>query len=123
MDQKKRQRVGSIGENIAAAYLKSAGYQILERNLRLSIGELDMVASEHGTLVFVEVRTRRGDKMGPLEEAIPDKKKTKLRLLAELYLQQKPNPERHVRIDVVLVDLAPDGSARRIELIKNAVES
>jgi len=116
-----RQRVGSLGEQIAAEHLRAKGYRVLERNVRLAQGEIDIVAQDGDVLAFVEVRTKRGSQMGPLEESIPERKKQKLRQLVDLYLQTRQINGAQIRIDAVLIDMGPDGSPRRIELIKDAI--
>src|SRR5205807_9514985 len=65
-----RQRLGRVGEEAAVAALRSRGYRILERNVRLRRGEVDVIAEEHGALVRVEVKARRSEACGPPPEAV-----------------------------------------------------
>ena len=97
------------------------GYRVLERNVRLSQGEIDIVARDGGALAFIEVRTRRGRELGLAEESITERKKRKLRSLVELYLQTRQIDDEQSRIDVVVVELGRDGAVTRFEVIKNAV--
>ena len=116
-----KRRLGRRGEDIAAAYLKKQGYEVLARNWRCPAGELDMVAREGGTLAFVEVRTRRGDRYGTPEESITPAKQAKLVELAQTYLQEKDLTDENWRIDVVAVEMDRRGRVTRLNLIRNAV--
>jgi len=117
-----RQRVGAVGEQAAVECLRKAGYRIVERNHWSPIGELDIIAREGKTLVFVEVRTRKGAGCGAAAESITCRKQAKLRQLAESYVQAQGNLDLSYRIDVVVVQLRADGQVEQIELIRNAVE-
>jgi putative endonuclease len=114
----KRRSLGGQGEDLAAAFLTSQGYQILARNYRTPWGELDLIARHQGFLVFVEVKTRRTERFGPPQEAVHPAKQEKLRTLAAYYLQQKSLAEVLVRFDVVAVRLTAQGP--EIELIQQA---
>jgi putative endonuclease len=116
-----KRRLGQQGEDIAADYLLKQGYSILARNWRCPAGELDIVAREGGTLVFVEVRTRRGDRFGTPEESITSTKQAKLVELAQTYLQEHGLADENWRIDVVAVELDGRGRVKRLNLIRNAV--
>ena len=94
-------QVGATGEDLAAAHLKKQGYQILERNYRTPIGEIDLIARHQGALVFIEVKTRRSRRFGSPQEAVHPAKQERLRNLAEYYLQQQGLGEVTVRFDVV----------------------
>ena len=97
---------GKSGEDKAAAYLMLKGYQILERNYRIGQGEIDLVVQRGQTLVFVEVKTRRGKAHGsPLEAVTPHKVK-RLSNAAAFYLAQHPQASLSCRFDVVT--LGPD---------------
>jgi putative endonuclease len=93
---------GKTGEATAAAYLESLGYRILKRNLRGPGGEIDLVARDGETLVFVEVKARDGASFGSPLSAIDARKRTRIRSLAEDFLQFLP-PATKVRFDVVTV--------------------
>jgi putative endonuclease len=117
-----KRQLGGRGEEIAAAYLSQRGYVILDRNWRCSAGELDIVACEGETLVFVEVRTRRGDRFGSAEESVTRAKQARLVELAQTFLQEKRLADRNWRIDVMAIELDPGGRVKRLNLIRNAVE-
>ncbi len=107
---------GKRGEMIAAAALEKAGYTILDRNWRCSIGELDLVARHRGDLVFVEVRARQTGVDAALESIGPVKQ-ARLTELAQAYLNAHALADTAVRIDVVAVNLSR-GTA---EIVENAV--
>lgn len=114
-----RRQLGAWGEERAARFLRTQGYEIAERNWRCAVGELDLVAWEAGCLVFVEVRTRRGRSYGTPEESVTRAKQAKLTELAQIYMQEHPELECNWRIDVVALELR--AGQPRINLIRNAV--
>ena len=95
--------VGKYGEDLAARYLTSNGFSVLERNWRCELGEIDIVAREGDTLVICEVKTRRGLNYGTPLEAITYKKLTTLRRLAGRWLQTHQVRAAAIRIDVVAI--------------------
>ena len=103
--------VGRYGEDVAARHLTDAGLHILARNWRCREGEIDIVATERGALVFCEVKTRRGVGFGLPAEAITRRKADRLRRLAYLWLQEHPGGGVDVRFDVVSVLRPPTGAA------------
>ena len=116
-----RQALGAFGERLAAAHLEAKGYRILERNYRRREGEIDIVAAIGGCLVFVEVRTRRGQERGSAVESVSPAKGARLAALAEAYCQDRPGLPPDRRIDVVAVELSPSGRLLSIQHIENAV--
>jgi len=113
--------LGRLGEDLAARYLQGQGYEILQRNYRCQAGEIDIVARDGSWLVFVEVRTRTGHYFGTPEESITSAKKSHLLLAGQTYVDER-GWDGYWRIDVVAIELSPQGSLRRIHLIRNAVE-
>ena len=111
---------GETGEHIGEHYLKGQGYQIVARNVRSPLGEIDLVAKHQKTLVFVEVKTRRSADFGLPEESITKRKKARLGRLASWYLSQHSISESEVRFDVLAVQLG--GEHPEIRLIQNAFE-
>lgn len=101
--------LGRAGEELAADHLVARGWQIVERNLRLAQGELDIVALDHATLVFVEVKTRRSFVAGVPQAAVTAAKLRRLRRLAGEYLMERSTPHRDVRVDVIAVHAQLDG--------------
>jgi len=113
-------RTGKLGEQMAAAYLEEAGYRILEQNYRCRFGEIDIIARDGDTIVFVEVKSRRSDKYGLPQLAVGPDKQMRISKISLFYLQTKRLDSYNARFDVVAVNLKPEGC--RIELIKDAFE-
>lgn len=115
-----RQQLGARGEALAAAALVAAGYTIIQPDVRLPGGQIDLVAEEGGDLVFVEVKTRRGTTYGTPAEAITATKRRHLIDASLAYLDLHAALERSWRIDVVSVLLTR--GPPRIEILRHAVE-
>ncbi|MBM9510798.1 YraN family protein [Desulfogranum marinum] len=114
--------LGKHGEDIAADYLIQSGYSIITRNYRRRFGEVDIVARQDATIVFVEVKTRRSAAFGTGFEAVDVRKQRQLTRIAQDYLSRHNLINVNARFDVVAVQLANDGTSR-IEIITNAFES
>ena len=85
-------------------------------------GEIDLIATRGGDLVFVEVRSRRGSSAGTPEESITGRKAAHLRAAAAAYSQQHPDAPENQRIDAVVIELDAKGRVLRVEQIENAIE-
>jgi putative endonuclease len=114
--------IGSEGERAAAAFLEARGYRILERNYRTRLGEIDLVAEEGRTLVFVEVKVRLNDRFGGPAAAITSVKQARIARLAQQYVMNRRLGERPCRFDVVLI-WGDDPKTRRIELLPGAFDA
>jgi putative endonuclease len=102
-----RRRLGASGEDAVAQWYATAGYSLLARNWRVREGEIDLVARRDATIVFCEVKTRRGDAFGTPAEAVTWRKQSRLRKLAVRWLG-----DNEARADVLRFDVAsvkPDG--------------
>jgi putative endonuclease len=106
-----RRIIGRRGEDRAAQYLRRRGYRILARNWRCRLGEIDLIALDGNTLVFVEVKTRRGETFGPPEAAVRAGKQRQIARVAEAFLTASGLRGAVCRVDVVAVDLTA-GPAR-----------
>ena len=106
--------LGRIGENKAIKHLKKLGYKILEKNFKTKLGEIDIIAEDKETLVFIEVKTRSSLSFGAPSEAVNRKKQEKYFLVAEEYLIKTGNEERICRFDVIEIE------GEKINLIKDA---
>ena len=113
---------GRLGETYAVEYLIRHGYEILRKNYRKQFGEVDIVAREKGTIVFVEVKTRRSDIFGTPSEAVDGRKQRQLSRIAQDYLLNHQLNDVAARFDVVGVTLDPHNRPVTIELIKNAFD-
>lgn len=117
----KTRATGQLGEKLAQDFLKERGYQIVETNYRSRDGEVDIIVSKGGTLVFVEVRTKSSRTFGSPEESVTTRKKQKLVLVAQDYVQTHDMQGFPWRIDFVAVELDNTGKTVRIEQFENAV--
>jgi putative endonuclease len=116
-----RQKLGAYGEALAEAYLTQAGYEIIARNWRCAEGELDLIARQSEMLVFVEVRTRRGGRLGTPEDSITPAKQAKLVKLAYTFLAAHADPDDSWRIDVIAIVLNQRHELERLNHIPYAV--
>jgi putative endonuclease len=101
-----RREVGAAGEDAVARWYGEAGYSVLSRNWRVREGEIDLVARRDRTIVFCEVKTRRGDAFGTPAEAVTPRKQARLRKLAVRWLGENPNEAGSARADVLRFDVA-----------------
>jgi len=114
-----KKSLGKSGEDIAEKYLLEHGFEILDRNFQNRYGEIDIIAKDKDTLVFVEVKTRLSEKFGLPEESVTPLKIKKIIKAGQYYRNLKNNLPEGERIDVVAIILDNEGSLRRIKLIKN----
>lgn len=118
-----RKNLGDSGERVASMFLVQRGYKILARNFRTRVGEMDLIAEDADGLAFVEVRTRRGDAVGAPEESLTPRKRTRLLMVAQEFLQaHEEYADRAWRIDLVAIELDRAGRVARMDVIKGAVE-
>ncbi|MCL2061447.1 MAG: YraN family protein [Firmicutes bacterium] len=110
---------GRKGEDIAAEFFISKQYRILCRNYKTAVGELDLVAQDKDTLVFIEVKSRMSDKYGAPGEALTSFKRRKISQVAAQYIKRKKAAPAAVRFDVLEIFL----SEGRVNHIEDAFES
>lgn len=115
-------QLGKSGEKIAAKYLADKGYSIIERNYRYERGEIDLIAKDQDTTVFVEVKTRRSLKYGIPQAAVTPKKQAQISMVALGYLNEIDAFNSPCRFDVIAITLPPASEKLKIEHIKNAFE-
>ncbi len=119
-----RLRIGLIGEAFACEHLSALGFSIVARNCRTRFGEIDVIAMDRGSLVFVEVKTMRvGGRAGPERPvlAVGPRKRMQVRRLARAWLaENRAPPHRSLRFDVVGVLVRRDGVPAEVEHIENA---
>lgn len=115
-----RRLVGSAGEEEAVSFLRQQGYRILERNFRLRGGEVDIIAQDGETIVFVEVKTRRSLSFGPPELSVTQAKQRRIITAARWWLQRHALENSPARFDVVAITIANGASTR--ELIRDAFQ-
>lgn len=95
--------LGRVGEDLACDHLRRKGYEIVDRGFRLFRGEIDIIAKDAGTLVFVEVKTRADEEFGRPEEAVTPAKQGQIRRIARGYLVGHPGDGAGCRFDVVSI--------------------
>ncbi len=110
-----------MGEDLAAGFLRAQGLRILDRNVRCAMGEIDLVARDGRTLVFVEVRSRSGSRFGLPQDSVSSAKQRRLTQLAKWYLQRHRLDQQPARFDVVAVRWVQDEP--EITWIPNAFEA
>lgn len=113
--------LGDRGENVAARFLRNAGYKILLRNYRCPMGEVDIIARDGKTIVFVEVKTRSYDDPTP-EEQVNNPKQHQITKAAKYYLSRYGTPRPPARFDVVAV-VWPKAHEPQIRHTINAFEA
>ncbi len=118
--RRRTKTLGAQGEDLAAKFLRNAGYEILDRNVKLGRNEIDILARDGDTIVFVEVKTRESPNpaFAP-EDNVHAAKQRKLITAAKHYTARHPDPTAYYRFDVVSVTLTPNAKPR-IELLKDA---
>lgn len=115
--------LGQRGERAAARYLRKLGYKIVARGERGRLGELDLVAVDRRTVVFVEVKTRRSHDAGHPAEAVGHDKQLRLTRLALAYLKRHDLLEHDARFDVVAITWPATARKPTIAHIRNAFEA
>ena len=115
-----KKELGNKGEEVALRYLKKKGYRIIEQNYVCKMGEMDIIAKEKDTLVFIEVKTRRSMDFGPPQLAVTPFKQRQMSKVALCFLKEKKLENVKARFDVVAILLTPRGE--EIELIRDAFD-
>jgi putative endonuclease len=115
-----KQKFGEAGEAIAARHLEKKGYRIIEKNYRTKLGEIDLIAKDRDTIVFVEVKSRRSRQFGNPKAAVTPQKQRKISMVALQYLKATRRNNASARFDVAAVTVTRDKP--RVEIIKNAFE-
>ncbi|NOY52399.1 MAG: YraN family protein [Deltaproteobacteria bacterium] len=115
--------LGKFGENRAVRYLQQEGFEILRRNYRTPFGEIDIIAREEETLVFVEVKTRSTNTFGMPQEAVNRRKQRQLIRTAQAYLNEAGGELPPCRFDVIAVRTDGHGQIGKFELIRGAFDA
>ncbi len=118
-----RHDLGKQGEDLAASYLRKLGYRIIARRERVLRGDLDIIALDDRTVVFVEVRTRSDTLHGHPAETIDRRKQQRIATLANAYIRRHRLEDCRVRIDVVTVTLEGADGKPEVEHFQDAFES
>lgn len=115
----KRHELGKNGEDIACDFILKMGYDILERNYRSKLGEIDIIAKDNEELVLIEVKTRGQELFGTPAEAVNPIKRKHIYHVAEYYLMERKLENVFCRIDIV--EIYKKGDKYNVNYIKNAV--
>ena len=118
----KYQQFGEKSESVAVDFLKKQGYRIIELNYRTKLGEIDIIAKQEKTLVFIEVKARKSSRFGRPELAVTPKKQRKISMVALFYLKSTKQSNAKARFDVVAINSAKAKESPNIKIIKNAFE-
>jgi putative endonuclease len=121
----KKNELGAKGEDLAIRYLKKRGYRIIERNYRVKLGEIDIIAEQGDDLVFIEVKTRSDTSFGSPFESITVQKQKQLSKVALEYIGKKKCHLCPARFDVVGIQFQKGSKSfgdATIELLQNAFD-
>lgn len=113
---------GRLGEHFAAEFLRRLRYQVVATNYRQPFGEVDIIAKDGATLVFVEVKTRKSSAFGTAAEAVDGRKQRQLSRVALEYLHRHNLHEAAARFDVLAVRLDSDNRLLGVDHLKNAFD-
>ncbi|NLI60172.1 MAG: YraN family protein [Clostridiales bacterium] len=117
-----RKKLGSWGEEQARKYLENQGFLILDNNYRCKLGEIDLIAMDGDSLVFIEVKTRRSTAYGFPMEAVGKRKQSKYIQMASIYIKEKAMAQVPFRFDVIEI-MAKGQGQWDINHIPNAFQS
>jgi putative endonuclease len=117
---KERLDLGKWGEDMALKKVKKLGYRCLARNYRCPLGEVDLIARDGDSLVFIEIKTRRGRSLEYAKEAVNQRKRRQLSKVALNYMKSNGFTDVRARFDVVVINL--NREQQEIEVIRNAFE-
>ena len=117
---KERIELGQLGEALALKKMKGLGYKCIVRNYRCPLGEVDLIAKDGKTLVFVEIKTRKRKSLGYAKEAVTERKKRQLSKVALAYMKANDCSHMKSRFDVVAINIINGKS--EIEVIRNAFD-
>ena len=124
MPRTARQGLGTAGERLARHHLEELGYMFVAANWRFPGGELDLVMRDGDVLVFVEVKTRRGEHLGAAEESVSAAQTRRLVRASQMFLASHPDlADAFWRIDLLAITLSPSGAVSRLTHIPNAVQT
>lgn len=115
-----RLELGRYGEDLAYKRIKRLGYRKIIRNYRCPLGEVDLIANDGDTLVFIEIKTRRGKPTGYAKEAVNARKQRQLSKVALSYMKSNNCSEAKARFDVIAISIKEDKP--EIEVVKNAFD-
>ena len=113
-----KQAFGELGERIAERWLRRTGWRVVQRRFRSGHRDIDLVVEREGTIAFVEVKARRGDRFGQPVEAVNWRKQKELAKSAQVWIDRHGQPAEVYRFDVI--GILVDGEQVRIRHVENA---
>ncbi len=113
-----RKQVGNRGESLAEDYIKRKGYKIIHRNYRCKLGEIDIIAKDGDTIVFIEVRTKQNENFGSPQDSVTSTKISKISKTALNFIQEKNLSGYSYRFDFIAITFSQ--GKPNIEHIENA---
>jgi putative endonuclease len=116
-----RKQLGVWGESTAEQYLKDNGIQIIHKNFRTRYGEIDLIAKENETFLFVEVKTRQSERFGFPEDAVTDAKLDRMEIVISEFFEQFDFGDIDWRIDIISIIRNPQTEKFELNWIKNVV--
>lgn len=117
---RERLELGRVGEDLAFKTIKAMGYKKILRNYRCPLGEIDLIAHDGDTLVFVEIKARRTGSIAYAKEAVNARKRRQISKVALEYMKANRCGDMRARFDVVAISFS--GPKPRIEVIQNAFD-
>ena len=117
---RERLDLGKWGEDLALKKVKKLGYRCIARNYSCPLGEVDLIARDGDTLVFIEIKTRRGRSLAYAKEAVNQRKRRQLSKVALAYMKSNGFVDVRARFDVVVINLS--GEDQEIEVVRNAFD-
>lgn len=114
-----KKTIGSFGEDLACEFLKKRGYLILERNVKLSYKEIDIVSIYKNALVFVEIKTRTSKILGGAEDALYFAQIKNLKKAIAAYCSSRRKKLSNIRLDFIAIDINRQNKTAKIKHYKN----
>jgi putative endonuclease len=113
-----KKQIGNKGESLAEDYIKRKGYEVIHRNYRCKLGEIDIIAKDGDTIVFIEVRTKQNENFGSPQDSVTSTKISKISKTALSFIQEKNLSGYSYRFDFIAITFSQ--GKPNIEHIENA---
>lgn len=115
----KNKIIGKYGEDLAVLYLEKKGYKILDRNVKISYKEIDIVSKKGSKIVFVEVKTRTTSAFGSADESLRRTQIKNLKKALAIYLYKNNYNQNNVRLDLIAIDVDKNNKSANIKHYKD----
>lgn len=117
--QTQKQHIGTLGEDIACAYLKKQGYEIIKRNFCVPQGEIDIIARHKDELIFCEVKSRTSARFGYPEESVDMRKMKRIIRAIKKYLLITKTKDTYIRFDIIAIEFKNNDQDYSVHHLKN----